>query len=125
MRNVDTTAKKVDGLTASELATARDRAPQNFMALFDRLVASIGDDDDDIEARSMLSHTSTEAGSWKSMEDSVWFDAEQGAHEDILEKEQGSECLCGSPVLEAPSLRLEEVQVVDFAGMEKRPEEMV
>ena len=125
MRNVDITTKNVDGLTASELAAARDRAPPNFMALFDRLVASISDEDDDIEARSMLSHTSTEAGSWKSMEDSVWFDAEQGAHEDILEKEQMSECLCCSPVLEAPSLVSEEVQVVDFVGMEKKPEEIV
>ena len=125
MRGVDTTAKNVDGLTASELAAARDRAPPNFMALFDKLVASISDDDDEIEARSITSHTSTEAGSWKSMEDSIWFDAEQGANEDILEKEQESGCLCGSPILEVPSIRSEEVQVADFAGMEKRPEEMV
>ena len=127
MRGVDTTAKNVDGLTASDLAAARDRAPPNFPVLFDRLVASIDDDEADFEARSMMSYNSTEAGSWKSFEDTVWFDAEQGALEDIEEQEQKgeSEWRCCSPDPDDRSMRTEEVQVADFAWMEKRPGEMV
>lgn len=59
MRGVNPTAKNVDGLTASDLAAARDRPPPNFAALFDRLVASVGLEDDVMEARSVISHAST------------------------------------------------------------------
>ena len=91
MRGVDTMAKNDDGLTASDLAAARDRAPAEFMMLFDRLIASIEENAEDFEARSTLSNTSSGAESWKDFEDTVWFDAEKGVSEDILEqKEQRS-----------------------------------
>ena len=88
MRGVDTTAKNNDGFTAADLAVARDRAPPNFMVLFERLVASIDEDVDHFEARSMQSPSAASIESWKDIEDTIWYDAEQGVNEDILEKEE-------------------------------------
>ena len=111
MRGVDRAATNCDGLTASELAAGRDRAPPGFMALFDRLIASIDEDDESFEAQSVKSLTSFGTESQKDLEESIWFDAEEGANEDILEQGQGqapeSGMLCGSPIVDVPDVRAE------------------
>ncbi|MCJ1394668.1 hypothetical protein MMC18_007548 [Xylographa bjoerkii] len=86
MRGVSMEARNNDGLTAAQLAAARTNKPEQFMSLFERLVASIGDEEPD-----EVSCTSG-GESWKSFEDAVWYEAEQAADEDVWNGEGGIKC---------------------------------
>ena len=120
MRGVDTTAKNSDGLTAVDLAAARNRAPPDFLTLFNRLIASIDEDADEFEANSARSWTSPGAESWKDLEDLTWYDAEQGVSEDIKEQHRTDN---GSEHSAAKEVRVVEVQ--DFAKAPSDAGEMV
>ena len=76
MRGLDLEARDSEGLTVAELVAKRDgEEPEAFTRAFDRLVCSIVDEN--FEAGSWTSISSS--GSWHSIEDASWYEAEASA----------------------------------------------
>ena len=88
MRGLDLEARDSEGLTMAELVAQRDgEVPEAFTRAFDRLVGSIVDED--FEAGSWTSISSSRTGSWHSIEDASWYEAEASAvvEADLAEEE--------------------------------------
>ena len=86
MRGLDLEARDSEGLTVAELVARRDgEVPEAFTRAFDRLINSIVDED--FEAGSWTSISSS--GSWHSIEDASWYEAEASAmvEADLAEEE--------------------------------------
>ena len=126
MRGVEVEAKNADGLTADMLASQRDRAPTDFRTLFARLIASIEDDDDERGTKSVTTVTSG-GESWKSFEDSIWFEAEDAADVDVMEKDQHAPYneSSSSQADQEKQLERQGVGVEDMAQVHWSPEDMV
>ena len=75
MHGLDLEARDAEGLTARELIALRGEVPEAFSRAFDRLIRSIVDED--FEAGSWTSISSP--GSWHSIEDASWYEAEASA----------------------------------------------
>ena len=76
MRGLDLEARDSEGLTVAELVAQREgEVPEAFTRAFDRLIRSIVDED--FEAGSWTSVSSS--GSWHSIEDASWYEAEASA----------------------------------------------
>ena len=76
MRGLDLEARDPEGLTVADLVAQRDgEVPEAFTRAFDRLICSIVDED--FEAGSWTSISSS--GSWHSIEDASWYEAEASA----------------------------------------------
>ena len=76
MRGLDLDARDSEGFTVADLVAQRDgEVPEAFTRAFDRLTRSIVDED--FEAGSWTSISSS--GSWHSIEDASWYEAEASA----------------------------------------------
>ncbi|KAL8879987.1 MAG: hypothetical protein Q9192_008118 [Flavoplaca navasiana] len=100
MRGIDVDAKNSDGFTARELAANRTGAAPGFVDAFERLIASILDDGwtSPVYSASIAS----DAESFKSFEEQIWYEVEALAEKDIHEAmrivdEYRSESREGSP----------------------------